>query len=1112
MQDENGKVENGRPQEPLAAVAHPANLTLYLLGDLPEAEAGIVRTHLAACAACRVEARTLEQTIAVLRTAYAAAPSAPLQLDARHRRFKSRWYGPSFQLQLPRPPRRLWQNLLATAASLVLLLGTAWVFLLNQVTPFAKLSCEVAPSSHTAMIMLDRIEGAGSVDLPAAPAKPQDADGDRATTDLKVNNLLLRTSDSSGLPADPFAVIQDSAANTAATPPPSPAPSVKGWGTEISSGVFGGAAANGKPAEDGAKADSGLLAKSKPADAEVESANVAGYFALPKDALSSHAVIKRAVSPFSAEITVNTEELHVSGKNGGKDNYDKKPADNGDLLWRATLAKREKELSAREKLSQPTGGRYEDRRSNAEPMPSTPSSGGSGSVPTVLDRVSQSPRKQSVAPADFAGEHVSAYSDGITEPNAAAAAPEMPPVVTKSPLILKGLYANRGSGETRAAARRAYGGGGMQVDQGAGTASDPDARFADEPNDITVTMDANGPAGATVAGDLALSHKRRAIDEERKAEALDKGLAQLSDGRHGGRPSNGGNISPSPPSGGSGSVPTVIAGVKKQSAGKFKTAQLPPQPVNLPARQRITQPQGSLGRDLSEMTLDSFEIETVAKEVDQNQSRQAGESREGQQSIPQSISQFEPEGVAQAQPIPQAEPPAPPPPPFDLRDINGWMAAAQTPRSTFAMDVDTASYALCRNYLRRGVLPPAGFVRPEEFVNAFDYAYPPPTSEAFSIQAQGAPSPFRPGVHLLSLGVQGRRLGRENKPAMLTLVVDTSGSMALPDRLPLVKQALRMLIEGLQPADRVALVAFDAQPRLALEATPASDKKRLLAALDALQASGLTDLEAALRLGYATAARGFVPGAANRVLLLSDGVANLGAGAADEILASIERYRKQGLTLSVFGFGLGAFDDRMLATLAARGNGNYHYLDSADEARRVLVDDLTATLHTMAADAKIQVEFNPRRVTQYRQIGYEPRRLRDEDFRNDAIVAGEVGSGQSATCLYELRLDGDSREPVATVRVRYRDLESGRIVEIEQPVGAEAFAASADRAAPRFRLAACASEFAELLRGSPYVEGSAYADVARVLRPVAMELTLDRRVRELLQLVTAAPGCARVEE
>lgn len=478
-------------------------------------------------------------------------------------------------------------------------------------------------------------------------------------------------------------------------------------------------------------------------------------------------------------------------------------------------------------------------------------------------------------------------------------------------------------------------------------------------------------------------------------------------------------------------------------------------------------------------------------------------------------------------------------PRFKAAGVNPFIKTREQAFSTFSIGVDTASYTLMRNYMQKGYLPPAESVRTEEFVNFFDYAYTAPTRETFRIYVDVAPSKFGHGLHMMKIGVKGRRLGREEqRQARLTFLIDTSGSMDKPDRIGLVKKSLTMLVEKMAPQDLVAILQYDSHARLVLEFTPVSDKKKILAAIDALQCSGSTNLEEGMMKAYELAGKNYAPGGESRVLLLSDGVANLGTMAAEDILKAVEAYRKQGIFCSVFGVGMGTYDDTMLQTLAAKGDGTYAFLDSEEEAKRVFVDDLSATLNTIAKDVKIQVEFNPWSVPMYRQLGYESRQLKKEDFRNDSVDAGEVGSGQSVTALYEMQLSASpsprssplegevgprqSAEPgegseirrrdfdrVATVRVRYRRTDNNQIEEIEQPVRWSEIGQSFDEADVRFRLAACAAEFAEILRGSPFADGSEFKDVADMLRPVALELNLDQQVQELLRLISTANGMSR---
>ncbi|MEI7902804.1 MAG: von Willebrand factor type A domain-containing protein, partial [bacterium] len=413
---------------------------------------------------------------------------------------------------------------------------------------------------------------------------------------------------------------------------------------------------------------------------------------------------------------------------------------------------------------------------------------------------------------------------------------------------------------------------------------------------------------------------------------------------------------------------------------------------------------------------------------------------------------------------------------------------------------------LTRQAVRSGAMPEPERVRTEEIVNAFDYGDTAPDKTVFRVYQDGAQSPFGAGYNLLRIGVKGRRLGREEqRPAMLTFVIDVSGSMAQPDRIGLARLALTLLAGQLAERDRIQMIAYSDHARLVLEPVAASEKDRVIAAFESLQCNGSTNLEEGMRQAYEQAARCFVPGAENRVILISDGVANLGADSAQEILDKVAANRKQGITCSVFGVGAGTYNDRLLEELANKGDGVYRFLDSEEEVRTAFVDDLAATLNTIAKDAKIQVEWNPAVVRQYRQLGYENRALRKEQFRDDTVDAGEVGSGQSVTALYELELAPDVApgDRLGTVRIRYQRTDSGKVEEIEAPLAAESVLRPAHAAGAHFRVAASAAEFAELLRGSPYAAGGSFQEVADILRPAALELSLDTRVKELLDLITA---------
>jgi len=469
----------------------------------------------------------------------------------------------------------------------------------------------------------------------------------------------------------------------------------------------------------------------------------------------------------------------------------------------------------------------------------------------------------------------------------------------------------------------------------------------------------------------------------------------------------------------------------------------------------------------------------------------------------------EPAPIAQADIARMPEDDLPPPP------VNPFVMTAKDRFSTFAMDVDTASYSMARSYIRPGALPPARTVRMEEFVNAFDYNYPRRGMGVFNIFAEGMPAPFGQGLHLLKIGVQARVIGREGrKPAHLVFVVDTSGSMDKPERLGLAREALGMLLGELAPADTISVVIYGTRADIVMESVPASRRDEIAAALDSLRCGGSTNVAEGVRLGYALARRAFRAGGINRVVLCSDGVANVGAERAEEMLATVKESRECGITFTAAGFGTGAYNDELMEKLADSGDGNYVFIDSREEARRVFVEQMTATLQTVAKDAKIQVEFDPVRVRRYRLIGYENRDIADKDFRNDAVDAGEVGSGQSVTALYEVELAepaGAARSGgIGTVYVRYRNVETNKVEEISSTIAREDVSDRRPEAAeaPRMYLAAGVAEFAEILRRSEHAAGAKLAPVEHMLTGVSAALPLDGRIRELVQLVGAAKSLA----
>jgi Ca-activated chloride channel family protein len=427
--------------------------------------------------------------------------------------------------------------------------------------------------------------------------------------------------------------------------------------------------------------------------------------------------------------------------------------------------------------------------------------------------------------------------------------------------------------------------------------------------------------------------------------------------------------------------------------------------------------------------------------------------------------------------------------------------------STFGLDVDTGSYTLTRSYLRRGNLPPQDAVRVEEFVNFLDYDDPAPRRHDFAVVAEGAASPFAATArtYLLRFALKGREVSAaDRKPAVLTFVVDVSGSMNRENRLELVKRALRLLVDQLDPGDAVGLVVYGSRGHVLLE--PSGDHARVLSAIDRLRPEGSTNAEEGLRLGYDVAGRHFRPGAINRLILCSDGVANVGATGPESILDRVAGEAERGIELTTVGFGMGNYNDVLMEQLADQGDGNYAYVDDLDAARRVFVENLTGTLQTIAGDAKVQVEFEKRLVQSYRLLGYENRDIADRDFRNDAVDAGEIGAGHQVTALYEVKLrDGaSSRGTLATLRLRYRSKSTGQVVEDAVELDRRDLVDEWSRAPRGLQMAAVAAEFAEILKGSYWVKERSRDDLAARAQNLRRLGSWDADAAELAELIAIA--------
>ena len=471
------------------------------------------------------------------------------------------------------------------------------------------------------------------------------------------------------------------------------------------------------------------------------------------------------------------------------------------------------------------------------------------------------------------------------------------------------------------------------------------------------------------------------------------------------------------------------------------------------------------------------------------------------------------------------------PPPVNERetyahlDANAVQRAAETPVSTFSIDVDTGSYTNVRRFLNEGRLPPKDAVRVEELINYFDYAYAPPKDRSmpFAVHTEIASTPWNPKTRLLQIGIQGWKPQGELPPSNLVFLVDVSGSMNEPAKLPLVKSSLKLLARQLHHSDRISLVVYAGRTAVVLEPTPGADVGTISAALDQLQADGSTNGAGGIQLAYQMAAKGYIRGGNNRVLLATDGDFNVGLQDFEQLKSLVEDKRRSGVALSTLGFGTGNYNDRLMEQLADAGNGNYAYIDSLKEAQKALVDQRAATLMTIARDVKIQVEFNPAVVAEYRLIGYENRALRREDFNNDAIDAGEIGAGHRVTALYEIALAGEGGERVeplrygngktsrpargelAFLRLRYKnpkhdeDAASRLIERLIQRSEIENAAATT----PAFRLAAAVAGYGQLLRGGTYTGTFGYAEVAKLARGARGE-DVNGYAGEFLQLAQLA--------
>lgn len=420
---------------------------------------------------------------------------------------------------------------------------------------------------------------------------------------------------------------------------------------------------------------------------------------------------------------------------------------------------------------------------------------------------------------------------------------------------------------------------------------------------------------------------------------------------------------------------------------------------------------------------------------------------------------------------------------------NGFKDVKANPLSTFSIDVDRASYSNVRRYINQGIRPPVDAVKVEEMINYFDYDYSEPTGEhPFSVNTEVAVCPWNTDNYLMHVGLQGKHIDKTNLPASnLVFLLDVSGSMSSPDKLPLVKRAFNLLVNELRPEDRVAIVVYAGAAGKVLDSTPGNKKKAILDAVERLNAGGSTAGGEGLKLAYKIAEENFIDGGNNRIILATDGDFNVGISSTSEMERLVEKERENGVFMTVLGFGTGNIKDDKMEVIADKGNGNYAYIDNIQEARKVFISEFGGTLFSIAKDVKFQLEFNPKQVKSYRLIGYENRLLNDEDFNNDKKDAGEMGAGHTVTALYEIvpanskskkhqpsvdplkyqtseTVSGKVSDELLTIKLRYKEPDGQKSKLLEIPVENSLVKNTSDN----FRFSAAVAEFGMLLRNSEF--------------------------------------------
>lgn len=431
-------------------------------------------------------------------------------------------------------------------------------------------------------------------------------------------------------------------------------------------------------------------------------------------------------------------------------------------------------------------------------------------------------------------------------------------------------------------------------------------------------------------------------------------------------------------------------------------------------------------------------------------------------------------------------------------DDNAVMRVAEQPVSTFSIDVDTGSYTNVRRMLNDGQLPPRDAVRAEEFINYFDYAYAPPVDRKtpFAVHTEVAPTPWNARHQLMLVGIKGYEIAASEIPAAnIVFLIDSSGSMESPDKIGLLKQSFMAMVPRLREQDRISIVVYAGSAGLVLPPTSGAEHETILAAFDRLSAGGSTNGAAGIELAYQQAKRAYIEGGVNRVILATDGDFNVGTVDMEALKTLVAEQRRSGVSLTTLGFGQGNYNDELSEQLADIGNGNHAYIDTLNEGHKVLVEEMSSTLFTIAKDVKIQVEFNPAVVSEYRLIGYENRMLAREDFNNDAIDAGEIGAGHDVTAIYEVVLAGSGAESVdplryganatikhsgdelAFVKLRYKQPDADTSTLIERPIK---LSEMAKEASPRLQFAAAVAAFADRLRGGEHLGQFDLAQIAKL--------------------------------